>query len=96
MTKKDAEKVADIMFNKLLALINQDNEALNRALGDIISDAEFHITKEEMYLGELARLETLRMLYQEREEFEKCNIMKSPAVGFGGLFVCTTEVSIDY
>jgi hypothetical protein len=29
MTKKDAEKVADIMFNKLLALINQDNEALN-------------------------------------------------------------------
>jgi hypothetical protein len=67
----------------ILCLIkNQDNEALNRALGDIISDAEFHITKEEMYLGELARLETfrletLRMLYQEREEFEKCNIMKA-------------------
>jgi len=77
MKKEDAEKVADIMFNKLLALINQDNEALNRALGDIISDAEFHITKEEMYLGEQARLETLRMLYQEREEFEKCNIMKA-------------------
>ena len=48
MTKKDAEKVADIMFNKLLSLLNQDNESLNRALGDIISDAEFHITKEEM------------------------------------------------
>ncbi len=77
MTKKDAEKVADIMFNKLLSLLNQDNDALNRALGDIISGAEFHITKEEMYLGELARLETLRMLYQEKEEFEKCNIIKS-------------------
>jgi len=77
MTKKDAENVADIMFNKLLSLLNQDNESLNRALGDIISDAEFHITKEEMYLGELARLETLRMLYQAKEEFEKCNIIKS-------------------
>lgn len=77
MTKKEAEKIGEVVFNKLINLLNQDNESLNKALGDVISGAEFHITDEEMYLGELARLETLRMLYQENEEFEKCNIIKN-------------------
>ena len=76
MTKKEAEKVADAIFDKLIVLLNQDNEALSKALSDVISGAEFHITDEEMYLGELSRLETLRMLYQENQEFEKCAIIK--------------------
>jgi hypothetical protein len=77
MTKKDAEKVADIVFERLLSLINTDEGPMNGILSDVITNGDFHITDEEMYLGELARLETLRMLYQESEEFEKCNILKN-------------------
>lgn len=77
MTKKDAEKIADIVFEKLVALMNTDVGNLNGVLEDVITNGDFHITDEEMYLGELARLETLRMLYQEKEEFEKCNILKN-------------------
>ena len=77
MTKKDAEKIAEIVMQKLAALMNTDVGNLNGVLEDVITNGDFHITDEEMYLGELARLETLRMLYQEKEEFEKCNILKN-------------------
>lgn len=77
MTKKDAEKIAEIVMQKLAALMNTDVGNLNGILEDVITNGDFNITDEEMYLGELARLETLRMLYQENEEFEKCNILKN-------------------
>tara|TARA_R100000951_G_scaffold19614_1_gene16463 strand:- start:280 stop:564 length:285 start_codon:yes stop_codon:yes gene_type:complete len=77
MTKKDAEKIAEIVMQKLAALMNTDVGNLNGILEDVITNGDFHITDEEMYLGELARLETLRILYQENEEFEKCNILKN-------------------
>lgn len=77
MTKKDAEKIADVVVQKLVALMNTDEGNMSGILSDVISNGDFHITDEEMYLGELARLETLRILYQENEEFEKCDILKN-------------------
>ena len=77
MTKKDAEKIADVVVQKLVAIMNTDEGNMNGILSDVITNGDFHITDEEMYLGELARLETLRILYQENEEFEKCDILKN-------------------
>jgi len=37
MTKKDAEKVADIVFEKLVALINTDEGPMNGILSDVIN-----------------------------------------------------------
>ena len=82
MTKREIERIADIIFKKMInlssenSLIGLDGFEVSRALNDSITNGEFYITDEEMYIGELARLETLRMLYQEKEDFEKCNVVK--------------------
>lgn len=76
MTKKEAEKIADIILRKMLSLTTEEKMEMNKTLSDAISDGEFYITDEEMYLGELARLETLRILYEEKQDYEKCEIIK--------------------
>ena len=37
--------------------------------------SEYEITDEEMLMGELARLQTILMIYEDKEQYEKANVI---------------------
>lgn len=84
MTKKELEQLSDSIVNKLLVnfglkdfdkKINNHNEETDevhqKILRSIImDDSEYFITEEEMLIGELARLQTLLMMYEGEDSIE--------------------------
>lgn len=84
MTKKELEQLSDSIVNKLLVNFglkdfdvpsNKENDEADelhqKILGSIImDDSEYFITDEEMLIGELARLQTLLMMYEGEDSIE--------------------------
>jgi len=72
MTQREMEKLADIVVTKLLMTLSSVNDAvqdqeLNFLSNIITSDSEYDITEEEMLMGELARLQTILMIYEDQD-----------------------------
>ena len=72
MTQKEMEKLADIVVTKLLMTLSSVNDAvqdqeLNFLKNIITFDSEYDITEEEMLMGELARLQTILMIYEDQD-----------------------------
>ena len=72
MTQKEMEKLADIVVTKLLMTLSSVNDAvqdqeLNFLQNIITFDSEYDITEEEMLMGELARLQTILMIYEDQD-----------------------------
>ena len=72
MTQKEMEKLADIVVTKLLMTLSSVNDAvqdqeLNFLSNIITSDSEYDITEEERLMGELARLQTILMIYEDQD-----------------------------
>ena len=75
MTQKEMEKLADIVVTKLIMVMTQINNPIDMEeqsmLREIImQDSEHEITEEEMLMGELARLQTILMIYEEKDTVE--------------------------
>ena len=75
MTQKEMEKLADIVVTKLIMVMTQANNPIDMEeqsmLREIImQDSEHEITEEEMLMGELARLQTILMIYEEKDTVE--------------------------
>ena len=84
MTKKELEQLSDSIVNKLL--VNFGLKDFNKKVNDndgktdelhqeilrsiIMDDSEYFITDEEMLIGELARLQTLLMMYEGEDSIE--------------------------
>jgi len=71
MTKKEMEKLAEIITKKLI-----ESELFNSEYAkEIDTDHEFHhlnslfpdLTQEELLIGELARLQTILMMYEGQD-----------------------------
>ena len=88
MTKKELNELSDLIVNKLLVnfgmkdfektedLLEAGEEVHRKILSDLImGDTEYFITDEEMLVGELARLQTILMIYEDKEEYEKAAII---------------------
>ena len=78
MTNKDLEILAELLFDKLM----ERQEELDREFEENVQDmfkagftAELKLTEEELMIGELARLQTLMMLYENKEEYEKAAVL---------------------
>tara|TARA_B100000424_G_scaffold198618_1_gene155796 strand:+ start:264 stop:554 length:291 start_codon:yes stop_codon:yes gene_type:complete len=78
MTNKDLEILAELLFDKLM----ERQEELDREFEENVQDmfkagftAEIKLTEEELMIGELARLQTLMMLYENKEEYEKAAVL---------------------
>jgi len=81
MTQKEMEKLADIVVTKLIMVMTQVNNPIDMEeqsmLREIImQDSEHEITEEEMLMGELARLQTILMIYENNEEYEKAAMIQ--------------------
>ena len=83
MTKKEMEKLADVVVAKILMAITQMNDPSDieeqTILREIIMQGtEYDITEEEMLMGELARLKTILMIYEGHDTvagYEKAAII---------------------
>ncbi len=77
MTKKEMEQLADIVVSKIILELFGDQEQRQAAYEQFAQDhttVEFvfpDMTSEEHLIGELARLQTILMIYEDKEEYEK-------------------------
>jgi len=79
MTQKEMHKLADIIIAKLeikqAAWDREFHENLTQAAKDY--QFEFTMSEEEQLIGDLAKLQTILMIYEKNEEYEKAAIILS-------------------
>ncbi len=81
MDKKTMNELADIIIAKLEIKQQQWDEEFHSTVQDLYgsesSKEAFVMTEEEALIGELARLQTLLMIFENKEEYEKAAILLS-------------------
>jgi len=81
MDKKTMNELADIIITKLEVKQAQWDEEFHSSINDLYgketSKEAFIMTEEEALIGELARLQTLLMIFENKEEYEKAAIILS-------------------
>jgi hypothetical protein len=78
MTNKELEILAELLFDKLMERQEQYDREFEENVQDMFKAgfaAELKLTEEELMIGELARLQTLMMLYENKEEYEKAAVL---------------------
>ena len=77
MKKEEMEELAQIIVSKFLDILSQrEDELEGEFLQDIIMRGTSHmISDEEMLMGELARLQTILMIYEDKEQYEKAAVI---------------------
>ena len=78
MTNEELEILAELLFDKLMERQEQYDREFEESVQDMFKagfTAELKLTEEELMIGELARLQTLMMLYENKEEYEKAAVL---------------------
>lgn len=77
MTKKEMQMLSDMIVSKIILELFGTKEQQQSAYEQFVQDhttVEFtfpDMTPEEHLIGELARLQTILMIYEDKEEYEK-------------------------
>ncbi len=77
MTNEELEILAELLFDKLMERQEEYDREFEENVQDMFKagfTAEIKLTEEELMIGELARLQTLMMLYENKEEYEKAAV----------------------
>ncbi len=83
MTDEQLNKLASKIADRLIEYRNDKDVAWHDkspiTIGDLLEDMplSFKETPEEHIIGEIARLTTLLMMYQEQEEYRKMQIIQN-------------------
>ena len=81
MTIKEMNKLADLIIAKLEVKQAEWDEEFHSSISDLYGKQQhkeaFILSEEEMLLGELARLQTILMIYENNEEYEKAAVILS-------------------
>ena len=78
MTNEELEILAELLFDKLMERQEEYDIEFEQNVQDMFKagfTAELKLTEEELMIGELARLQTLMMLYENKEEYEKAAVL---------------------
>jgi len=83
MTKKEIQMLADLIFDRIVEKQDQMDEDYNNQVrklyenGFIIDDVtdKLGMDDEERLVGELAKLQTIMMILEGKEEYEKAAII---------------------
>jgi len=77
MKKEEMEQLAQIIVTKFLSVLSQNSDDLEgEFLQDLIMQGTPHmLSDEEMLIGELARLQTILMIYEDKEQYEKAAVI---------------------
>ena len=81
MDKKTMNELADVIIAKLEIKQQQWDDEFHNSVQDLYgkesSKEAFVMTEEEALIGELARLQTLLMIFENKEQYEKAAILLS-------------------
>ena len=81
MDKKTMNELADLIIAKLELKQQQWDDEFHNSIADMYGKEgykeAFVMTEEEMLIGELARMQTILMIYENNEEYEKAAIVLS-------------------
>ena len=83
MTKKEIQMLADLIFDRIVEKQEQMDEDYHNQVkklyenGFIIDNVtdKFGMNEEEKLVGELAKLQTIMMILEDKEEYEKAAII---------------------
>jgi hypothetical protein len=83
MTKKEIQMLADLIFDRIVEKQDQMDEDYNNQVrklyenGFVIDDVtdKLGMDNEERLVGELAKLQTIMMILEGKEEYEKAAII---------------------
>ena len=83
MTKKEIQMLADLIFDRIVERQEQMDEDYHNQVrklyenGFVIDDVtnKFGMDEEERLVGELAKLQTIMMILEGKEEYEKAAII---------------------
>ena len=83
MTKKEIQMLADLIFDRIVEKQEQMDEDYHNQVrklyenGFVINDVtdKFGMNEEERLVGELAKLQTIMMILEDKEEYEKAAII---------------------
>lgn len=84
MTKKEIQMLADLIFDRIVERQEQMDEDYHNQVrklyenGFVIDDVtnKFGMDEEEKLVGELAKLQTIMMILEGKEEYEKAAIIQ--------------------
>jgi len=84
MTKKEIQMLADLIFDRILERQEQMDEDYHNqvrklyANGFVIDDVsnKLGMDEEEKLVGELAKLQTIMMILEGKEEYEKAAVIQ--------------------
>jgi len=81
MDKKTMNQLADLIISKLEKKQQEWDNEFHNSIADLYGKEgykeAFIMSEEEMLIGELARLQTVLMIYENNEEYEKAAIVLS-------------------
>ena len=83
MTNKEIQMIADLIFDRIVEKQERMDEDYHNQVkklyenGFIIDDAadKFGMNEEERLVGELAKMQTIMMILEDKEEYEKAAII---------------------
>ncbi len=78
MNEEEMNKLADIIITKLRIVQEEWDQEFHETVEDYMKvgfHEDLRLTDEELLIGELARLQTLMMLYENKEEYEKAAVL---------------------
>ena len=81
MTKKQMEELTDMIVSRIIVELFGDSKKRSKSMEQFDSEKSEDVmgighifpdlSNEELLIGELARLQTILMIYEDREEYEK-------------------------
>ena len=84
MKEDEIERLADLLFDKIMERQEQADQEYHEQVQKLINNGykissvqaekykdELGLNQEERLVGELARLQTILMIYEDKEEYEK-------------------------
>jgi hypothetical protein len=84
MKEDEIERLADLLFDKIMQRQEEADEEYHAQIQKLVSEGytisatqaekykdELGLNQEERLVGELARLQTIMMIFEDKEEYEK-------------------------
>ena len=84
MKEEEIERLADLLFDKIMERQEQADQEYHEQIQKLVNNGyqissvqaekykdELGLNQEERLVGELARLQTIMMIFEDKEEYEK-------------------------
>ena len=78
MTDKELNRLAELLFEKIMEKQDQLDSEYHEKVEQMLEQGyvqDNDLTAEEFYIGELARLQTILTIFEDKEEYEKAAII---------------------